>query len=76
MSKLNPWETAIPLLVAIVQKRLGTNILSAPYLSPTDVLSAIRVIETSKKAKQVSNTSDLTVSEVDDTLFKDQTLDI
>jgi hypothetical protein len=63
------------LLVTIVQKRLKTNILSAPYLSPTNVLSAIRAIETSKKAKQVPNsTSDPTVLEVGDTLSKGQTL--
>jgi hypothetical protein len=75
MSKLNPWETAIPLLVAIVQKRLKTNILSAPYLSLTDVLSAIRAIETSKKAKQVpDSTSDPAVLEAGDTLSKGQTL--
>ena len=57
MSKLNPWETAIPLLVAIVQKRLKINLLSAPYLSPTDVLNAIKAIKTSKKAKQVPNST-------------------
>jgi hypothetical protein len=57
------------LLVAIVQKRLKINLLSAPYLSPTNVLNAIRAIETSKKAKQVPNsTSDPAVLEVGDTL--------
>ena len=75
MSKLNPWETAIPLLVAIVQKRLKINLLSAPYLSPTDVLNAIRAIETSKKVKQVPNsTSDPAVLKAGDTLSKGQTL--
>lgn len=59
------------MLVTIVQKRLKTNILFAPYLSLTNVLSAIRAIETSKKAKQVlNNTSDSVVLEISNTLSK------
>jgi hypothetical protein len=47
------------LLEQLIEKRLKINLLSTPYLSPTDVLNAIRAIETSKKAKQVPNiTSD------------------
>ena len=68
-------SAAIPLLVTIVQKCLKIDLLSAPYLSPTDVLSAIRAIKTSKKAKQVpDSTSDPAVLEASDTLSKAQTL--
>jgi hypothetical protein len=65
------------LLVAIVQKRLKINLLSAPYLSLTNVLNAIRAIETNKKAKQVPNsTSNPAVLEAGNTLSKGQTLGI
>jgi len=65
------------LLVTIVQKRLKTNILFAPYLSLTNVLNAIKAIKTSKKAKQVLNsTSDLAVLKASNTFSKGQTLGI
>ncbi len=63
------------MFITIVQKHLKTNILSAPYLSLTDVLSAIRAIKTSKKVKQVPDSNgNPAVLEVSDTFSKGQTL--